>query len=481
MNSTERPPEKRSPAERITTSVDRISKELEALSLKVWGFAEIGLREEKSWKVLAEYLYGRGFLIKNPVGDMPTAFIAEWGRGKPIIGFLGEYDALAGLSQEPIPQRKPLVEGAPGHGCGHNLLGVGALGAALALKSFLEKEGLAGTIRYYGCPAEETLVGKVFMARSGVFNDLDVAITWHPGDLNTVQLGSSNGVNSARFQFYGKTAHAAGDPHNGRSALDAVELMNVGANYLREHIIPDARMHYVITDGGGQPNVVPAKAGVWYYVRAPRRSQVEEIYARLMDVAKGAALMTGTTFEAELLAGCYDVLPNETLAFLALECFKEVGAPRFGPDEMAFAEAIAQCTDRSPRLESLRAMNAPKDLLTQLVNTTIVDPLDKGRVMPGSTDVGDVSWIVPTVQLSAATWPIGTPGHSWQVAACSGHSLGQIGMLTAAKVMALVGARLCQDPSRLAQAREEFDERLSGEKYRSPIPEGQMPPFNQFK
>lgn len=465
----------------IDKAIESLSNDLINLSLSVWRLAEVGLKELQSASCLAAYLKQQGFSVREGVAAMPSAFVAEWGSGRPIIGFLGEYDALAGLSQAAVPTRQPVVEGAPGHGCGHNLLGAGALGAALAFKKYLEEKKASGTVRYYGCPAEETLVGKVFMAREGLFDDLDAAITWHPGQANTVQLGSSNGVNSAKFTFFGKTAHAAGDPHNGRSALDAVELMNIGANYLREHVIPDARIHYVITDGGGQPNVVPAKAQVWYYVRAPRRNQVVEIYNRLMDVARGAALMTGTTFEVEFLAGCYDVLPNDTLAQVALECFKELGAPRFDEEDLRFAEEIAKTLDRKQVEDSLRAQNAPKELFTQTVNTTVIDPIDKGKVMAGSTDVGDVSWIVPTVQVWAACWPIGTPGHSWQVTACSGHSLGNKGMLAAAKVMALTAVRLLEEPELLKKAREEFAQRTEGQKYECPLPAGLKPPLEQFK
>jgi len=461
--------------------IDAIAQDLFDLSLAVWRFAEVGLREEKSAKAQMEYLSKADFTIKKGVGGMPTAFVAEWGQGRPVIGFLGEYDALAGLSQDCVAERKPIVEGSPGHGCGHNLLGVGALGAAIALKRFVEEEKVEGTVRYYGCPAEETLVGKVFMAREGVFDDLDAAITWHPGGLNTVQLGSSNGVNSARFNFHGKTAHAAGDPHNGRSALDAVEIMNIGANYLREHIIPDARIHYVITNGGGQPNVVPAEAQVWYYVRAPKRSQVEEIYSRLLDIAKGACLMTGTTVDVEFLAGCYDVLPNETLAHLALENLKEVGPPVWDQNEMEFAEKISRTFDKKHKVNMLERMNAPKELFDQVMNTSVVDPLDKGKVMPGSTDVGDVSWIAPTVQISVATWPIGTPGHSWQITACSGHSLGNKGMLVASKTMARTAVDLIQKPEVLEKAKKEFLDRVKDEKYKSPLPKDLEPPLGQFK
>jgi aminobenzoyl-glutamate utilization protein B len=461
--------------------VDDIEKDLASLASLVWQFAEVGLQEEESAKVQSEYLAKQGFAVQSGIAGMPTAFVAEWGKGAPILGFLGEYDALAGVSQEVSPKKQPVVEGGAGHGCGHNLLGVGALGSAVALKRYLENMNLPGTVRYYGCPAEETLVGKVFMAKAGVYDDLDAAITWHPGSLNTVTAGSSNGMNSARFTFYGKTAHAAGDPHNGRSALDAVELMNIGANYLREHVVSDARIHYVITDGGGQPNVVPARAQVWYYVRAPHRPIVVEIYDRLMDVARGAALMTGTTFDVELLAGCYDVLPNQTLSDRALEHMRKVGPPVWTEEEKRFAEEIAKSVDKKQKDAGLRAMGAPSELYSQVMNETVIDPLDKGQAMAGSTDVGDVSWIVPTLQVSAACWPIGTPGHSWQITACSGHSLGMKGTILAAKVMARVAVDLCHDQELKKKAWQEFSEKTALDKYVSPLPDGATPPVMRFK
>ncbi len=465
----------------VSEILDGLFEETVAVSLDVWKFAELGLEEEKSARAHARFLADKGFRVTEGAGGLRTALIAEWGHGKPVIGFLGEYDALPGLSQAVSTEQSPLVQGGPGHGCGHNLLGAGAVAAAVALKEYLAKRGGEGTVRYYGCPAEETLIGKVFMATDGVFSDLDAAITWHPGDINTVAMGSSNAVNSARFVFHGRTAHAAGDPHNGRSALDAVELMNVGANYLREHVIPDARIHYVITDGGGQPNVVPARAEVWYYVRAPRRNQVEEVYARLLDVAKGAALMTGTAFDVVFLSGCYDVLPNETLGQAAMAWLRQVGAPAFDERDMEFARKIAATVEPRQKEQYLERVNAPQELYEQVMNTTVVEPLDKGKVLPASTDVGDVSWITPTLQVYTACWPIGVPGHSWQVTACSGHPLGQKGMLVASKVMALTAVDLVEKPELLAQAREEFVRRTKGREYKSPLPEGLAAPVSPLR
>jgi aminobenzoyl-glutamate utilization protein B len=466
----------------ILCFLDGKAPDLFAIADEVWAAAEVGFQEYKSSKVQADYLEANGFSVKRGVADVPTAFVAEWGSGRPFIGFLGEYDALAGISQEVSPERKPIVPGDPGHGCGHNLLGTAALGAALALKEALSESGMSGTVRYYGCPAEELLAGKVYMARGGVFDDLDVAITWHPGSSTTVRLGSGNAMNSVKFRFHGKTAHAAGDPHNGRSALDAVELMNVGANYLREHVIPNARIHYVITEGGGQPNVVPAEAEVWYFVRAPRRSQVEEIYARLLDVAKGASLMTGTTHDVNFLTGCYEVLLNEALADVMWRNLQKVGAPQFDEADFEFARKLALSFDEGSVENMLRSPDYAefKELKGQPLNTILIPPRGKGRSGGGSTDVGDVSWIVPTVQMSAATVPLGCPGHSWQNVASSGSSIGKKGMLVAAKTMALCGMDLVEHPGEIAKAKAEFQEKTKDSPYKCPFPKGRELPLNEF-
>jgi aminobenzoyl-glutamate utilization protein B len=289
------------------------------LAKDIWEHPELGLQETRSSRLLVDELEKAGFSVAIGIDQMPTAFVASWGEGKPIIGILGEYDALPGLSQKVSATREPIEEGAPGHGCGHNLLGVGSLGAALAVKEAMEKDEIKGTIRYYGCPAEETMLGKIFMARAGVFDDLDAAITWHPFYANTVWWCSLLAMNSFKVNFHGVAAHAAAAPEAGRSALDGVQLMDIGVNYLREHIVQEARIHCVITNGGEAPNVVPPFAQVWYYVRAPRREQVDEIYSRMLDIAKGAALMTGTTFEIDFLTGGYDVLPNDRLGELLWE------------------------------------------------------------------------------------------------------------------------------------------------------------------
>lgn len=450
------------------------------LSDLIWEYAEVGLQEIKSAKAQEEFLRKEGFDIQSGVAGMPSAFVASWGEGSPVIGFLGEYDALPGISQKAEPVKDPLRPGAPGHGCGHNLLGVGGLAAASALKHQMESQGLEGTVRYYGCPAEETLVGKVFMVKAGLFDDVDAVLDWHPTSVNTVRNASSNAMNSLKFAFHGVTAHAAGDPHNGRSALDGVELMNIGANYLREHVIEKARIHYVITDGGGEPNVVPAHSEVWYYVRAPERSEVKDIHDRLMDVARGAALMTGTSFEVRFLAGCYNVLPNTVINRILHGCMEEVGPSQWTGEELEFAEKIAESFRPGQKEASLKALKAPRETYQQILHEGILPFSEEETVGAGSTDVGDVSWVVPTGRIGVATGVLGQPGHSWQFAACSGMSIGHKGMLMAAKVLASAGLQLVTSAETLEEARREWSERTADSPYVSPIPEGIEPPLDQL-
>lgn len=466
----------------ILKLVDDNAQDLIRIADAIWDYSELGFRETQSAKIQADYLEEQGFTVTRGAGGIPTAFVAQWGEGRPYIGFLGEYDALAGVSQEVSPERKPRVAGGPGHGCGHNLLGTAAMGAALALKQALNEMKLPGTVRYYGCPAEELLAGKVYMAREGLFDDLDVAITWHPGSMNTVRLSSGTALNSAKFQFFGKTAHAAGDPHNGRSALDAVELMNVGANYLREHVIKDATIHYVITSGGDQPNVVPAFAEVWYFVRAPRRDQVEHIYERLVNVAKGAALMTETTFEIDFLTGCYNVLLNEVLADVMWDCLQKVGPPAFDDKDIEFGKKLAGTFDKAQMENMYKSLHFQEfpELRQQVIHTSLLPPRGKNSSGGGSTDVGDVSWIVPTVQMSAATVPIGCPGHSWQYCASAGSSIGHKGMIMAAKTMALCGLELVENPGLIEKAWEEFREKTKDSPYKCPFPKDKEFPFDRF-
>ena len=448
-----------------------------AMADDIWAHPQVALREDYACRLQADALAAEGFAIRREVGGLPTAFTAEWGAGSPTIGFLGEYDALPGLSQELQPAQAPIVAEGPGHGCGHNLLGTAALAAAVALKAWLEATGRPGTVRYYGCPAEETIVGKVYMARAGAFDDLDAAITWHPWWYNTVSKGSFLAVDNLKFRFRGQTAHAAAQPDQGRSALDAVELMNVGTNFLREHMPEKARIHYVITNGGGAPNVVPDEAEVWYFVRAPERDQVEALTARVRKCAAGAALMTETTLEERYQCGAYNPLPNLALADLSLEALREVGPIAFTAEEEAYAQTIGDGYPAGTREAALRSQGLPLSFLERPLDGRLHPALDEGKVQAGSTDVGDVSWIAPTVQVMTACWPMGIPGHSWGIVATGAMSIGHKGMLQAAGAMALTGAALCEDAAHLERIRTEFLAATAGRPYRSPLPPDLAPPL----
>jgi len=461
------------------TVLDHIAQQDEELCFiakEIWDHPQVALEETFAAQLLAQRLAQVGFRITWGAGGMPTAFIAEWGQGAPIIGFLGEYDALPGLSQALSSEKSPLVDGGPGHGCGHNLFGTACMGAVLALQAAMQRHSIAGTIRFYGCPAEETLVGKTFMARDGVFDDLHAALSWHPGAANITWNGSSLAMNSFKVNFYGQSAHAGGAPWLGRSALDGVMLMDAGVNYMREHVPPDSRIHSVVTSGGQAPNVVPAFAQVWYFVRAPQRDQVEEIYGWMQDIAQGAALMSGTRHDIEFITGCYPLLPNSVLADLLYEKMAAVNDMHFTEQERSFARELQASfpkgslqrgwdwMQRSTRAE-LPAALAEDPLWERVLPHTDSPPL-----MGGSTEVADVSWIAPTGQISTTCWPLGTPGHSWQTVASSGSSIGAKGMLFAAKTMALAGLELQQQPQLLAAAQAEFERARGGQNYTSPLP-----------
>jgi len=356
----------------------------------------LGFQEYKSSALLIKILKENGFNVDEGIAEIPTAFVASYGNGKPIIAVLGEYDALPGLSQTSDPIRKPLKEGAPGHGCGHNLLGTAGVGAVLAVKEALDAGVVKGTIKYYGCPAEETFNTKGYMINPGqAFENIDISITWHPGIINGVAVQSNTAMNDVFFKFYGKTAHAAADPYNGRSALDAVELMNIGANYMREHMIRDARLHYVITNGGLAPNVVPAEAEVHYFVRAPERHQVDELYNRLINVAKGAVLMTETRLEIDFLSGTYNPVRNDVVNNVIYEKMKQLGPPLFNKEELSFAEELKK-TVPPPDFTEMKKIVPPEKWDKAMKNLqeplfpVISPPLGKGIVAAGSTDVGDI-------------------------------------------------------------------------------------------
>ena len=443
----------------------------------IWEHPEVALAEHQACRLQSEDLRADGFTITPNVGDLPTAFMAEWrsGSGGPIIGFLGEYDALPGLSQERESTQHPIVQDGPGHGCGHNLLGTAALAAASVMKAWLQATGTPGTVRYYGCPAEETCEGKVFMARAGAFDDLDLAITWHPNSTNTVWAGSSLAVNNMKFRFRGRTAHAASNPETGRSALDAVELMSVGVNYLREHVIDAARIHYVITNGGGAPNVVPDDAEVWYFIRAPERYQVEELTERIRKVAQGAALMTETRLEENFVSGAYNMLTNRVLSDQLMAALDDLGPMEFTGEEVAYAREIAGAFPESLRRGVLSSDNLPESLMDAGLSGDVWPIRDAGKVLPGSTDVSDVSWITPTSQVTTACWPLAIPGHSWAITSTAGVSIGHKGMIHAAKAMAMTASDFYLDPELRTKARAEFEASTAGRPYQCPIPAHVMP------
>jgi len=450
---------------------------------KIWEYAELGLIEYKSSKLLADELEMHGFEVKRGVAGMPTAFVATWGEGKPVIGIMGEYDALPGLSQKKVPRPEPLEPGKPGHGCGHNIHGTSGAAAAIAVKKTMEKYGLKGTVKFYGCPAEENFSGKVFMVRDGLFKDVDAVISHHPSTMNAVTLVSSLAVNSAKFHFHGKASHAGASPEHGRSALDAVELMNVGVNYLREHIIQDARIHYIIEKGGDQPNIVPAYARSWYYVRAPEREELEEIYNWILDIAKGAAMMTRTKLEVEFVEGCYNLIPNRTIAELIVKNMREIGTPKYSEEDLKFAKKIAKTIPPEVKIAQLKKSKRPgwERLIDKLIDDEVPDPWGEGELMHGSTDVADVSWQAPTVEFNTAAWVLGTPAHSWQAVAQSGVGLGHKSAIFAAKVMAATAIDLLTDQQIIAKAKEEHKRRIGGKQYKSLVPPGHEPPINVWE
>jgi len=449
-----------------------------AMADEIWDNPELALAEFKACKLQSDDLKADGFTITPNVGGLPTAFMAEYTHGDgagPVIGFLGEYDALPSLSQQRQPGQEPIVQDGPGHGCGHNLLGTAALAAASVLKAWLIATDTAATVRYYGCPAEETCEGKVFMARGGAFDDLDMAITWHPGIDTTVWASSSLAVNNIKWRFKGRTAHAAGNPETGRSALDAVELMNIGVNFLREHTIDKARIHYVITNGGGAPNVVPDDCEVWYFIRSPERYQVEELTERVRKIAEGAALMTETTVTENFISGAYNMLPNKVITRTMARVLEELGPIAFDEEDYAFGKAVAEQYPEALRRSLLTKRHLPADIVDEGLSATVWPMRDEGELGSGSTDVADVSWIAPTSQFRTNCFALGVPGHSWANTATGGVGIGHKGMLHAAKGMAITAAEFITDPALLQAAKDEFAESTKGRPYRCPIPADVQP------
>jgi len=445
-------------------TVDALADEIRAMSDTLWELAETALLEHRSAEYLADLLESEGFTLERAVAGMPTAFVASFrhGSGGPVIGVLAEFDALPGVGNEPVPHREARGDGVTsGQGCGHNLFGAGSVGAAIAIKRAMEREDIAGEIRLFGTPAEETVVGKVYMARDGLFDGLDVALAWHPDLQTRVTNQSTLAMNNFTVEFRGQAAHSAGDPWNGRSALDAVELMNHGVNLMREHVQPSARIHYVIPSGGEAPNVVPEYAKVWYYVRDTLRTNVDTYYEWILDIAEGAALATRTEHEVTLVTGVHAMLINRPLQEAMQANLEAVGGPRY-PD--AFQTWG-------------REMQAGLGIDEEGLDTE-VEPLADTPIATsgGSTDVAEVSWIAPTVHLEVTSAPAGVPWHSWATTAAHGTEWSVAAADVAARVLAMTAVDLLTDPELLAAAAADHAERTGGEPYVSPLPAGQAPP-----
>jgi aminobenzoyl-glutamate utilization protein B len=450
----------------VVQLVDQSAANWKQVSKEIWGYAELGYHENKSSTLLQTQLKTAGFAIQPGVADEPTAFIASYGSGKPVIAILGEFDALPGLSQQTVPERSPVVADAPGHGCGHNLLGSGAALAAVAVKEYMAANHISGTLRFYGTPAEEGGSGKVYMVRDGLFKDVDVVLHWHPGDHNAVNNGGMLAVYSAKFTFHGIAAHAAAAPEKGRSALDAVMLMGNGIEFMREHVPSNSRIHYIISKGGAAPNVVPDLAQMDLMARNPSSTTLSGIWDRILKISQGAALMTGTTVEVTDIGSSANIIGNDALAPVAQKNLEEVGGFKLDEEQRDFALKLQK---------TLVAETVPS-----LDQTDIIDPLHPIdlNASAASTDVGDVSWTVPTIGFSTATFVPGVSAHTWQAAASAGMSIGQDGMVIASKAIALTAIDLFSSPDLIKAAKADFDRKLAGKTYQSPIPEGQKPVIN---
>lgn len=420
------------------------------LAQRIWGFAEVGYKETQSSALLQKTLRDQGFAVQAGVAGIPTAFVATYGSGEPVIGVLAEFDALPGLAQQAVATKTPIAGQGAGHGCGHNLFGTASVATGLEIKKLLKEGKLHGTIKVYGCPAEEGGSGKVYLVREGLFNGVDAVLHWHPGNINATMVGKYIANSSAKFRFHGVAAHAAGAPERGRSALDGVEAMDNMVNMLREHVPQETRIHYVITNGGKAPNVVPDFAEVYYYVRHPNRADVQAIFERVVKAAEGAALGTGTTMDYEIVGGTHDLLLNETLARALQTNLEQVGGVTYTPAETTFGQQIQA------------SLGAPAPPVAQAAAVQPYTAQDLG----GSSDVGDVSYVVPTVGLQAATWIPGTPAHSWQAVACSGTEVGTKGLMVAAKTMTLTAIDLFTNPELVAKAKAELKQKVGSYVYK---------------
>ncbi|MBQ7886455.1 MAG: amidohydrolase [Clostridia bacterium] len=471
----------------VLNSVAAHASDYTAASDAIWEHPEMNFHEDYSASVIRQLLLNHGFRVTDNLGGLPNAFRAEYGSGKPVIAYLGEYDALSSLSQKAgCAFREPIMPGAPGHGCGHNLLGVGALGAAIAVKEMIAAGKLSGTVVYFGTPAEETGSAKTFLARDGFFEGIDAMLTWHPWDYTGIWPGGSLANVKMIFRFKGRSAHAAGSPELGRSALDALELMNVGVQFLREHVPEDTRIHYAITNSGGaSPNVVQASAEAVYLVRSPRLADLEGIKQRVIDCARGAAIMTGTTMEMEFVKGCSNILPNTTMEELLVKTMHDIGAPQYDESELALAKALHDSLESPEKtLAKISRLCSARERAKVLAHQgepiyafiAPHTPTDSPLITV-STDSGDASWCAPTSQISVAAWAADTPAHTWQVVAIGKSSIAHKAMLFAAKALGVAGAQLMADDELLAAAKEEFAARTAAAPYVCPIPKDVQPKY----
>ncbi|MFD2564989.1 amidohydrolase [Aquimarina rubra] len=451
----------------IIKSIEKHQKALIDISDQIWALAETAFEENQSSKLLADYAEKQGFTVARGVAGMPTAFVATYGSGKPVISVLGEFDALPGISQKAQPTKSPLNEGAGGHGCGHNLFGAGSLGAAIAVKELIESGKIKGTIKFFGTPSEEKYFGKIWMVREGLWNDVDANISWHPSASTKADVQSSLALVDFKVEFFGQAAHASADPWNGRSASDALELYTTGINYYREHVKPTVRMHYHIQDGGQVVNVVPDYSRLWMRVRDTKRSGMMPVYERVQKMAEGAAIMANVDYKISLISGIYEVLVNREGGKLMQNNLELLGPITYTDEEIAFGKKIQEVTKKE-----------------QVGMDSAINPLEETKEHPGggSTDVGDVSWNVPNINLGVTTAPKDTPWHSWAVVACGGMSIGHKGMLYASKAMAMTMTDLYENPEALEKVKAEYKERKGDEVYEAIVPDGPPPiPSNTKK
>jgi aminobenzoyl-glutamate utilization protein B len=445
----------------VASFLDARQERLTEVAMEIWELAELGYMETRSAALLAGELEAHGFTVEQGVAGIPTAFVASYGSGEPVIGIMGEFDALPGINQDRVPVRQPIEGKSAGHACGHHLFGTASAAAAIGAAEWLERTGHQGTIRFYGTPAEEGGSGKVYMVREGLFDDVAVVLQWHAGDRNSASPGSNLAVKSAKFRFSGVSAHAAGAPERGRSALDGVEAMNFMVNMMREHVPQETRLHYVITSGGSAPNVIPDFAEVYYYVRHPDPEQVRALFDRVAEASRGAAMGTGTTVEHEVIGGSYSRLSVVALQEVIYDNLTSVGGVLYDDQEWTFAEALKETLREEPPLES----------------AATVQPFE-WRTTYASSDAGDVSWMVPTATMTTATWVPGTAAHSWQDIAAGGTSIGAKGMMSAAKTLALSAVDLFSDPSRVTAIQAEFEERRGADFRYDPLLGDRDPPLD---